>query len=459
MPMPPFQGSITALITPFNDGKVDAEAFRKLVEWQIDQGTHGLVPCGTTGESPTLSHDEHREVVELCIEAASGRVPVIAGTGSNSTAEAVELTLHAKSAGADGVLVVTPYYNKPTQEGLYLHYKAINDCTDIPILIYNIPGRSVVDMTVDTMARLFKLKNIVGVKDATANMARVSQQRAALGKDFVQLSGEDATALGFMAHGGQGCISVTANVAPALCSEFQLACLGGNFKRALELQDRLMPLHDALFVESNPGPVKYAASKLGLCNGETRLPLAPLAPASKTESRRGDRRGRPRPCLDHIGDVMAPKRESGKLVAENRKARFNYEIEDKLEAGIALTGSEVKSLRAGKANIADSYASSEGGELYLINAHIAEYVQAGRNGHAPTRPRKLLLHRKEIGKLAGAIQREGMTVVPLKMYFNARGIAKVELGLAKGKKLHDKRETEKKRDWERQKGRLMREKG
>ena len=254
MPMPPFQGSITALITPFKNGKVDTKAFRKLVEWQIDQGTHGLVPCGTTGESPTLTHDEHREVVELCIEAASGRVPVIAGTGSNSTAEAVELTRHAKSAGADGVLVVTPYYNKPTQEGLYLHYKAINDCTDIPILIYNIPGRSVVDMTVDTMARLFKLKNIVGVKDATANMARVSQQRAALGKDFVQLSGEDATALGFMAHGGQGCISVTANVAPALCSEFQLACLGGNFKRALEIQDRLMPLHDALFVESNPGP-------------------------------------------------------------------------------------------------------------------------------------------------------------------------------------------------------------
>ena len=281
MPMPPFQGSITALITPFKNGKVDTKAFRKLVEWQIDQGTHGLVPCGTTGESPTLTHDEHREVVELCIEAASGRVPVIAGTGSNSTAEAVELTRHAKSASADGALVVTPYYNKPTQEGLYLHYKAINDCTDIPILIYNIPGRSVVDMTVDTMARLFKLKNIVGVKDATANMARVSQQRAALGKDFVQLSGEDATALGFMAHGGQGCISVTANVAPALCSEFQLACLGGNFKRALEIQDRLMPLHDALFVESNPGPVKYAASKLGLCNGETRLPLAPLAPASK----------------------------------------------------------------------------------------------------------------------------------------------------------------------------------
>jgi 4-hydroxy-tetrahydrodipicolinate synthase len=281
VPMPPFRGSITALITPFKDGTVDDRALQKLVAWQIDQGTHGLVPCGTTGESPTLTHDEHRRVVEICVEAAAGRVPVIAGTGSNATAEAVELTRHAKIAGADGVLVVTPYYNKPTQEGLYLHFKAINDCADMPIVIYNIPGRSVIDMSVETMTRLFKLKNIVGLKDATANMARASQQRAALGTDFIQLSGEDATALGFMAHGGQGCISVTANVAPALCAEFQLACLAGNFRLALQLQDRLMPLHDALFVESNPGPVKYAASKLGLCNGETRLPLAPLAPASR----------------------------------------------------------------------------------------------------------------------------------------------------------------------------------
>jgi 4-hydroxy-tetrahydrodipicolinate synthase len=279
--MPTFKGSITALITPFKDGKVDERAFQRLVEWQIDQGTHGLVPCGTTGESPTLTHDEHRRVVELCVEAAAGRVPVIAGTGSNSTAEAVELTRHAKTAGADGVLVVTPYYNKPTQEGLYQHFKAINDCADVPIVVYNIPGRSVIDLSVETMARLFKLANIVGVKDATANMARASLQRAALGTEFVQLSGEDATALGFMAHGGQGCISVTANVAPALCSEFQLACLAGNFHRALQLQDRLMPLHDALFVESNPGPVKYAAGKLGLCSADTRLPLAPLAPASR----------------------------------------------------------------------------------------------------------------------------------------------------------------------------------
>lgn len=281
--MPPFQGSITALITPLKNGEVDAKAFQRLVDWQIDQGTHGLVPVGTTGESPTLSHEEHKRVIELCIEAAGGRVPVIAGTGSNCTSEAVALTRHAKEAGADGVLVVTPYYNKPTQEGLYLHYKAINDSADIPIIIYNIPGRSIVDMSVKTMMRLFKLPNIAGLKDATANMARVSQQRAALGTEFVQLSGEDATALGFMAHGGQGCISVTANIAPALCSEFQLACLGGNFKRALELQDRLMPLHDALFVESNPGPVKYAAEKLGLCSGEMRLPLAPLAASSKAK--------------------------------------------------------------------------------------------------------------------------------------------------------------------------------
>ena len=283
MPMPPFQGSITALITPFKNGAVDAKTFQRLVEWQIDQGTHGLVPVGTTGESPTLNHEEHKQVIELCTDAAAGRVPVIAGTGSNSTSEAIALTRFAKEAGADGALVVTPYYNKPTQEGLYLHYKAINDAVDIPIIIYNIPGRSIVDMSVETMTRLFKLPNVAGLKDATANMSRVSQQRAAMGTEFVQLSGEDATALGFNAHGGQGCISVTANIAPALCSEFQLACLGSNFKRALEIQDRLMPLHDALFVESNPGPVKYAAEKLGLCSGETRLPLAPLAPASKAK--------------------------------------------------------------------------------------------------------------------------------------------------------------------------------
>jgi 4-hydroxy-tetrahydrodipicolinate synthase len=277
-----FKGSFTALITPFHNGAFDEDAFRKLVEFQIRSGTHGLVPVGTTGESPTLSHDEHQRVVAVCIEQAEGRVPVIAGAGSNSTAEAVELARSAKSAGAAGVLVVTPYYNKPTQEGLYLHYKAINDAvTDLPIIIYNVPGRCVVDISVATMARLFALPNIAGVKDATANVARVSQQRAAMGEGFCQLSGEDATALGFMAHGGHGCISVTANVAPALCAEFQNACLEGDFARALRIQDRLMVLHDALFVESNPGPVKYAAERLGLCRAEVRLPLSPLAPSSQ----------------------------------------------------------------------------------------------------------------------------------------------------------------------------------
>lgn len=277
-----FTGSITALITPMRNGAVDEKAFRELVDWQIEQGTNGLVPVGTTGESPTLSHDEHMRVVELCVEVANGRVPVIAGTGSNSTAEAIRLTRHARDAGADAALIVCPYYNKPTQDGLYQHYKTIADTVDLPILIYNIPGRSVIDMSVATMTRLFgDCANIVGVKDATANMARASQQRGAMGPKFIMLSGEDATALGFNAHGGQGCISVTANVAPALCAEFQARTLAGDYARALEIQDQLMPLHDALFVEASPGPVKYAAELLGLCTAETRLPLAPVTAATR----------------------------------------------------------------------------------------------------------------------------------------------------------------------------------
>ena len=279
-----FKGSFTALITPFKGDALDEDALRHIVEWQIAEGTHGLVPVGTTGESPTLSHEEHKRVVEITIETARKRVPVIAGAGSNSTAEAIELSQHAQEAGADAVLVVTPYYNKPMQEGLYQHFKAINDAIDIPIFIYNIPGRSVVDMSVATMARLFELKNIAGVKDATANLARPSQQRLACrmpGKEFIQLSGEDATALGFMAHGGKGCISVASNVAPRLCSQFQNACLKGDYKTALDLQDRLMPLHDVLFIETNPSPVKYAVSRLGLCSAEARLPLVPLTDASK----------------------------------------------------------------------------------------------------------------------------------------------------------------------------------
>jgi 4-hydroxy-tetrahydrodipicolinate synthase len=276
-----FKGSFTALITPFDNGAIDEDAFRKLVEFQIRSGTHGLVPVGTTGESPTLSHDEHNRVVELCIKQTAGRVPVIAGAGSNSTAEAVELVRHAKSAGAQAALVVTPYYNKPTQEGLYQHYRAINDVVDLPVIIYNIPPRSVIDMSVATMARLFALPNIVGVKDATANLARVSQQRAAMGPSFIQLSGEDATALGYMAHGGQGCISVTANVAPRLCADFQNACLAGDYAKALQLQDRLMPLHDAVFCETSPAPVKYAAEQLGLCKAEVRLPMVPASEGAR----------------------------------------------------------------------------------------------------------------------------------------------------------------------------------
>ncbi|TAK49277.1 MAG: 4-hydroxy-tetrahydrodipicolinate synthase [Xanthobacteraceae bacterium] len=277
-----FRGSITALATPFKNGALDEAAFRALVNWQIAEGTHGLVPVGTTGESPTLSHDEHRKVVEWCIAEAKGRVPVIAGAGSNSTQEAVELSRHAEKAGASGVLVVTPYYNKPTQEGLYQHFKAVNDAIGIPIIIYNIPGRSVIDMSVETMARLYELKNITGVKDATANVARASQQRAVLGPEFNQLSGEDATALGFMAHGGHGCISVTSNVAPRLCSEFQSACLRGDYAAALALQDKLMPLHTNLFIETNPSPTKYALSVLGKCADTVRLPMVPLSEPSKT---------------------------------------------------------------------------------------------------------------------------------------------------------------------------------
>ncbi|MCC6777663.1 MAG: 4-hydroxy-tetrahydrodipicolinate synthase [Hyphomicrobiales bacterium] len=280
-----FRGSFTALVTPFSNGCVDEKAFRDLVDWQIAEGTDGLVPVGTTGESPTLSHEEHQQVVEWCVEQAKGRVPVIAGAGSNSTREAIDLSRHAEEAGADAVLVVTPYYNKPTQEGLYQHFKAINDAIGIPIIIYNIPARSVIDMSVETMKRLFELKNVAGVKDATANMVRVSQQRGAMGEGFNQLSGEDATALGFMAHGGHGCISVTSNVAPRLCAEFQDACLKGDYAAALRLQDKLMPLHSALFIETNPAPAKYALSVLGKCADTVRLPLVPLADSTKSAVR------------------------------------------------------------------------------------------------------------------------------------------------------------------------------
>ncbi len=272
-----FKGSITALVTPMRNGSLDEDALGALVDWQIEEGIHGLVPVGTTGESPTLSHDEHKRVVETCIEVAAGRVPVIAGAGSNNTVEAVELSRHAEKAGADGVLIVTPYYNKPNQEGLYQHFKAINDAIGIPIIIYNIPPRSVIDMSVETMARLFELKNIAGVKDATGKIDRVSLQRHAMGPEFIQLSGDDGTALAVMAHGGHGCISVTANVAPKMVSEFLEACLAGDYAKALTYQDRLMPLHKALFLEPNPAGAKYALSMLGKISGDLRLPLVKVS--------------------------------------------------------------------------------------------------------------------------------------------------------------------------------------
>lgn len=278
-----FRGSIVALITPFRNGGIDEASLQSLVEWQIEQGTHGLVPVGTTGESPTLSHAEHERVVELVIEAAAGRVPVIAGTGSNSTAEAISLSRHAKRAGADAILVVTPYYNKPTQDGLFAHYKAIHDAVDLPLIIYNIPGRSVVDMSVETMARLAELSNVVGVKDATCDLARPLLTRLACGEDFCQLSGEDITALAFLASGGDGCISVTANVAPRQCAEMHEAWQRGDAEEALAIHLRLTPLHKALFLETSPAPTKYAVARLGRCAPDVRLPLVP--PKESTRER------------------------------------------------------------------------------------------------------------------------------------------------------------------------------
>ena len=279
-----FRGSFPALITPMREnGDIDEDALRRLVDWHVEQGSHGLVAVGTTGESPTLDHAEHMRVVEIVIEQAAGRVPVIAGTGSNSTAEAIELTRHAAQAGADAALVVVPYYNKPTQAGLYAHFRAVAEAApELPQFIYNVPGRTVANISNDTIARLAKdCPNIIGIKDATGDLTRPSLLRLQAGEQFVQLSGEDGTALGFNAHGGRGCISVTANVAPALCAEFQEATLSGDFAKALKLQDRLMPLHAAMFVETSPGPVKYACSLLGLCTPFARLPMVEIADSSK----------------------------------------------------------------------------------------------------------------------------------------------------------------------------------
>ncbi|MFZ9501857.1 MAG: 4-hydroxy-tetrahydrodipicolinate synthase [Beijerinckiaceae bacterium] len=286
MPQAKFlKGWMTALVTPFRDGEVDEAAFRAFVNWQIEQGVHGLVPVGTTGESPTLSHDEHRRVVETCIAEARGRVPVIAGAGSNNTREAVELARHAEKAGADAVLIVTPYYNKPNQEGLFQHFKAIDAAIGIPIVIYNIPPRSVIDMSVDTMKRCFELKNVVGVKDATGNVGRISMQRAAMGPDFIQLSGDDVTALSTFAAGAHGCISVVSNIAPGLCAQLQNAWDAGDARKALEIQDRLTPLHLATFLEAGVTGAKYGLSLMGKMREEPRLPLVPMTDANKAKLR------------------------------------------------------------------------------------------------------------------------------------------------------------------------------
>ncbi len=276
-----FFGSIPALITPFINDEVDYDSFQKIIEWSIKQGSHGFVPCGTTGESPTLSHDEHKEVVEACIKIVDKRVPVIAGTGSNNTSEAIEFTKHAEKSGAEAVLIVTPYYNKPTQEGLYLHYKKISETTKLPIIIYNIPGRSIVDMSIETMVELSKINNIIGVKDATNDLFRPLLTRTKIKKDFCYLSGEDGTALPFLIQGGNGCISVTANIAPKLCSELHNNWKNKEIDKALKINLKLAKVHQALFIESSPGPVKYAAELLKLCKAETRLPLAPIKDSTK----------------------------------------------------------------------------------------------------------------------------------------------------------------------------------
>ncbi len=278
-----FSGSIPALITPFKNGAVDIKALEKLVEWHITEGSNGLVAVGTTGESPTLTHDEHRKVIEIVVKTNSGRIPIIAGAGSNNTAESIELLKFASHIGADGALVVTPYYNKPNQRGLLKHFSALNSTSDLPIIIYNIPGRSVIDMTIETMARLSELKNIVGVKDATGDVGRVSDTRAACGKDFVQLCGNDDVALGFNAHGGQGCISVIANIAPRLSAEFQTAMAAGNYTNALFMQDKLLPLHRAAFLEPNPCPTKFALEVLGKCSSELRSPLVEITKETKEQ--------------------------------------------------------------------------------------------------------------------------------------------------------------------------------
>ena len=355
-----------------------------------------------------------------------------------------------EKAGVDALLAVTGYYNRPNQEGLLAHYRAMDAAVSVPIIVYNVPARTSCDIAVATVNELSKLDNIIGIKDATGDLARVALHRVGCAPDFLQISGEDMTAVGYNAMGGEGCISVSANVAPQLCAQLQEACANSDWATALELQDRLAPLHDAMFSDISPGPAKYALSLLGLCSADLRLPLVPPSEAAKAQVQAALAWSWPYRIMS-----AAKAGTGGKTIAENRRARHDYTIEDVIEAGLILQGTEVKALREGKVTIAESYASPEAGGIWLINANIPEYSAGNRENHEPKRPRQLLLHKREIVRLSQAVERKGYTLVPLRLYFNARGMAKLALGLALGKKHHDKRETTKKRDWSRDKQRLL----
>ncbi|KAK0351229.1 hypothetical protein LTR94_025805 [Friedmanniomyces endolithicus] len=376
---------------------------------------------GTTGESATLHTDEHKKVVELAVKVSAGRVRVIAGAGSSATDEAIELAAHAKAAGADAALVVAPYYNRPSQAGMVAHFHAIAEAVQIPLVLYNVPGRTGSDLGNEAVAILARHPNIVAIKDATGDMSRIAWMRANITGQFGYLSGDDSSWLGYSASGGHGVISVASNVAPEAMVALNAAIAAGDYADARAWQDRLIGLYRALFLDNSPSPAKYALSRLGLCGEE---------PQAKS-----------------------------KVIAENRRARFDYFLEDNVEAGIQLLGTEIKALRDGRANIAESYAAVEGREIVLINADIPPYKMANRFNHEPRRHRKLLLHRKQIDKLIGAVQRDGRTIVPVRLYLNEAGKAKLEIALAKGKKLHDKREASAERDWQRDKARLLRDKG
>ena len=442
-----FKGSLVALITPFRDHELDEGAFQEHVAWQVGQGTHGLVPCGTTGESPALADDEHKRLIALCVEVAKGKVPVIAGTGTNSTEHTIELTRQAKAAGADAALIVCPYYNKPTQEGLYQHFKAVHDAVDLPIVIYNIPGRSSVDMTNATMARLAKLPE--------HRRGQGCDQRP---RPAVAHAGRDRRR--FLPAFGRG-----RDRGRLSCARRRRLHLGDRQCRAAALLGDARGLaarrsRDGARNQSAPDPAARCAVRRNqpgpgqIC----RLAARPLhrrsAPAALGDHARDAGEGAAGDAGRRPPQLM---RAADRYVAQNRRARHDYLIEDTLEAGVVLHGTEVKVLRQGQASIAEAYADESGGELFLVNANIPEYAASAHFNHQPRRPRKLLLHRKQMNRLLGAIRREGITVVPLSIYFNERGRAKVELGLARGKRKADKRQAEKQRDWQRSRARILRD--